>query len=392
MKIVFLTRNYIPTICGVGDHTHLLSKEMIKVGHAISVICFDDQEPLEELGITVYPIIQKWDRVGVKKVLKVIREISPDWVINQYVPHGFQRQGLPINFISLYAALSKLKIPILTIFHEVKIRSGKNIKTTTQSFIQKIIAENLTRTSKHVVTSIELYKNYLLKYKHKVSVIPIPSNILPVEVSDLEKNKLKLMYNINNTDKIICTFGDRNISIYIPLFDELVRLFPDLIWLICGKNATPINILESRSYFRHSGKLPAEKIYQHLSLADIIFTPDEIKENGEGGTSNKSGALACALSLGIPIIGTKGDANSALLINQENIILSHYQKEHLLQAFESCLKDANFSIWLGKNALKLYNKNLTWETISNRFLEILNRDYEIQKTVIWLFNQPHPQI
>ena len=372
MKIIFLTHNYVPTICGIGDYTYHLANEMVKRGAEVSIICFSDQNPVEENNIKVYPKIKKWNYTGVQETLKLIKSIQPDWLMVQYVPHGFQRKGLPFASVLFYRALSKINVSVLTFFHEVKIRPEHALKTKILSYIQTQIADRISKRSLRIVTSIDYYKNYLAKSAKTISVIPIGTNILPIELTNDAKNNLKEKYQINGDTKVICTFGNRDVSNYLKAFDELSIEHPNFIWLICGKNSTPLETLKSKSYIRYAGKMSSEDVYKHLLLGDVFFMPDDINSDGQGGTSNKSTALACALSLGIPVVGTKGDMNNDLLKDGDNILLPDIRnKEDLFGALKSCFDSPEFASKLGKNARHLYENNLRWEVISDQYLAIM---------------------
>ncbi len=349
---------------------------MIKRGAEVSIICFDDQTPIEENEIKVYPIIKKWNYAGVQLTLKLIKSIQPDWLMVQYVPHGFQRKGLPFASILFYRSLAKevyyLGVSVLTFFHEVKIRPEHALKTKIASFIQKQIADKISRRSALNVTSIDYYKNYLSSSVDRVSVIPIGTNILPIELPSDTKLKLKSKYQINAQTKVICTFGNRDVTNYLKAFDALAIEYPNFLWLICGKNATPFKTLESKPYIRYAGKMSSDNVYQHLLLGDVFFMPDDINSDGEGGTSNKSTALACALSLGIPVVGTKGDMNNDLLKDGNNILLPDIRNtKELFDALKSCFDSPALASKLGRNARDLYEKNLRWEVIANQYMAIM---------------------
>ncbi len=373
MKIVFLTRNYPPTICGVGDHTYHLAQAMIQMGVEVHIICSADQKVVQQDNITVYPIVKAWNTEGVTSIVELVKNIQPDWFIGQYVPHTYHPKGLPYILVSLYRAVLKLDVSILTVFHEVKIRPEKAVKTRLMSYLQGQIAYKLANLSEKVVTSIDFYDDNLKSLSaHKKTIIPIASNIIPIKVSDELKEQLKDKYVINPKAKVICTFGDRNISNYLVIFDALVKDYPNLVWLICGKNSTPSVIWESRSYLRYVGAMSGEQIYQHLSLGDVFFMPDPVSEEGEGGTCNKSGSLACALSLGIPIVGSKGDMNNKLLVDGQNILLADIRNpKDVYQALKSCLDSAELSAKLGRNARLFHNKSLRWSVSAEQFLTLM---------------------
>ena len=372
MKIVFLTPNYPPTICGVGDHTHRLALEMMEKGVEIHVICSADQTPMPSDSplLTIHPVVKSWNTEGVTSIMDVVKMIQPDWFITQYVPHSYHPKGLSYILLFLYHQLNALKTPILTIFHEVKIRPQTAFKTRLMSYLQGLIGNKLSNMSAKVVTSIDFYDNNLKDIpSDKRTIIPIGSNILPIAVSDFKKQNLKNKYQIDANAKIICTFGNRDISSFLPVFDSLSTDYPNLIWLICGKNNTPSVVWPSRSYLRYVGPMSADDIYRHLALGDVFFLPDYLSINGEGGTCNKSGSLACGLSLNVPIIGTKGDMNNQLLKDKENILLVDINdKNAVINAFKACFESSNLSQKLGNNARELYDNALTWRVLSDAFL------------------------
>jgi glycosyltransferase involved in cell wall biosynthesis len=378
MKITFLTRNYPPTICGVGDYTHYLAQEMTQKGIEVSVICFDDQMPIQSDKIKVFPIVNRLNTEGVVAISNLVKSIKPDWFITQYVPHGFHPKGLPFTFTKLYRQLNLLNVPILTVFHEVKIRPEKHLKTRVFSFLQAKLADSIANKSAKIVTSIDFYKDYLKSFAHKISLVPIPSNVPPIDVKDDVKQHLRIKNNIADNAKIICTFGDRDISSFLAAFDKLALQHPELIWLICGKNSTPSLILNSRSYIRYVGKMSAENIYQYLSLGTVFFMPDDINSAGEGGTSNKSGSLACAFSLGILIVATKGDLNNKLLMHEKNILLTEITNmSALFETLNRCFTTPNLASELGKNARELYDNQLKWSVITDKILATMhiNKNY-----------------
>jgi glycosyltransferase involved in cell wall biosynthesis len=376
MKITFLTRNYPSTICGVGDYTHYLAQEMTQKGIEVSVICFDDQMPIQSDKIKVFPIVNRLNTEGVVAISNLVKSIKPDWFITQYVPHGFHPKGLPFAFPKLYRQLNLLNVPILTVFHEVKIRPEKYLKTRILSFLQAKLADSIANKSAKIVTSIDFYKDYLKSFAHKISLVPIPSNIPPIDVKEDVKQHLRTQNNIADNAKIICTFGDRDISSFLAAFDKLAIKHPELIWLICGKNSTPSLILNSRPYIRYVGKMSAENIYQYLSLGTVFFMPDDINSAGEGGTSNKSGSLACAFSLGILIVATKGDLNNKLLLHEKNILLTEITNmSALFETLNRCFTTPNLASELGKNARELYNNQLKWSVITDKILATMHINY-----------------
>jgi glycosyltransferase involved in cell wall biosynthesis len=119
--------------------------------------------------------------------------------------------------------------------------------------------------------------------------------------------------------------------------------------------------------------MSAESIYQHLSLGQIFFMPEDINAKNEGGTSHKSGSLACAFSLGIPIVGIKGDMNNRLLGNGKNIVLVDMtHKTALFDALHACFSTPDLASDLSKNATELYNNHLKWSSLIDKILATMH--------------------
>ena len=373
MKIAFITPNYPPTICGVGDHTWHLAQAMMRQGVEVHIICSASQTAAAATNETVHAVVEQWNRVGVEAILNVVAAIRPDWLVVQNVPSAFHPKGLPFILLSLYRRLNQLNVPILTVFHEIMIRTEGNLKKTITSFLQtRVIADGMSRRSAAIVTSIDFYGNVLKKWRDRLTLIPIGSNILPVDISLPMQNDLRRKHQIPNDAQVVCTFGNRDVTAYLPDFDKLKQDFPNLIWLICGRTSTPSVILKSRSYIRYVGEMLPDDIYRHLSLGDVFFMPDFVSPTGEGGTCNKSGSLACAMWLGIPIVGTKGDLNNALLVDGENILLTDVLTENAVyDALKSCFASEKRSAKLGINALDFYETKLHWSVLAEQFLGIM---------------------
>ncbi len=373
MTIVFITQNQPPTFCGIGDYTANLAEACQKLGIDTHIICNADQQT-GATPVKVYPIVKNWNNTGYNAVLKQLDAIRPDWVLMQYVPHGFNPKGLPLTLPLLYDKLTAKGYPILTFFHEFYTRMGNNWKLKLAAAVQKFLAKQIVNKSQKAATSIDLYANMLNKMTQsdKVTLMPIGSNILPHEATPSVKSALKARWNIPNDAPIIATFGNRNITDFLPDFDQLAKEIPNIIWLICGKTSTPLTTLESRKYIRYAGAMSAFDIYNHLQLANVYFSPDFVYPTGEGGSCNKSTALACGFSLGVPVVGIKGDMNNTLLKHGENILLADAnQPLDVFKALKTCLESTTYAQILGNNAQALYHNELRWTTLAAKHLALM---------------------
>ncbi len=374
MKTVFVTPNYPPTICGIGDHTSLLARELAGLGHESHIVCSTNQtRATGENGIFVHPVATGWGRAGADAFAEVLDEVRPDRVVMQYTPHGFHMKGLPFGLWFWYRAMRRRGIPAVTFFHEVKIRPWDGRRNAVASFLQDRIADRLARASVRTATSIDIYAGYLKKWGHETALVPIGSNVPRAEATGEQLHDLRKSLSIAAGGPVVATFGNRDVVPYLPAFDRLAAEFPDLTWLLCGKNPTRKDVLSSRPYFRVVGELPSAALYRHLLLGDVFFSPDLVGRRGDGGTCNKSSALACGLSLGIPVVGARGDMNNALLRHGENILLVDLLDEReLAETFRGLFLNKERAAALGLAARKLHDEHLAWPISAQKMLAVLD--------------------
>jgi glycosyltransferase involved in cell wall biosynthesis len=349
-------------------------------GIEVHVVCSSTQIEAQSRGETIYPVVKRWDRGGVAEVQKIVKTVEPDWIIVQMVAYAYQNKGLPFGMLPLYRDFKRDNRQVLTIFHEIRIRPEGNIKKWVISRLQTYYSHQLCKMSTKIVTSIDFYARILKRWQDKLTIIPIGSNILPVALTPQTALTIKSKHGIPEKAILICTFGNRDISPYLPAFDRLAADNPQLIWLIAGRTQTPSVVLQSRQYIRYVGEMSAADIYRHLALGDVFFMPDPLNAKGEGGTSNKSGSLACACSLHLPIVATKGNLNNALLMEDEKLILVDINNEAALyDALKKCLDNEALRLRLGNKAYQFYEKELTWRVLANKILKTLDFELKYRK-------------
>ncbi|MEZ4843456.1 MAG: glycosyltransferase family 4 protein [Bacteroidia bacterium] len=371
-RILIISNNYPPTICGVGDYSYGLALEFAKASYNVHVICKSQLDIRQSADIHVHPIVENWTIGGAKTVLKVVRNINPDVILLQYVPNLYSKIALPFNFLYFVFLIQKRKIPIITMFHEVSYRlNPSNAKSYFIAQLQRIIALLICKYSNSIITSIEYYEKKLKKLTYKkVAVIPIGSPI--IELFDNHAYQIELRKSICKADEIIiATFGVRNFSILIDATKQLISKGSKIKLLICGKINDEAIIAEN-DFIKSTGILSLTDIGKHLSIADIFVMPDEVKNNFEGGTCNKSGSLAAAFQFGLPIIGFKGDMTNDLLVDGENIILCEEYKSSVLAAnIHKLIIDKNLKQTISSGAKLTFAKYFAQKRIFNAYSNIV---------------------
>ena len=381
MTVAFITQHHPPTLCGVGDFTVKLAGAFHLLGIESHIICNADQKA--SLGtdgaFTLHPVVEKWDGRGFDAISERLELLRPDWVLLQYTPHGYHRKGLPLHILGLYDRFSGKNFRVFTFFHEISIRPERKLATWVACFLQKQLAKRMLRRSDAVATSSDIYGDTLKKLgaADKLILSPIGPTVRPFEPAPENLCALRARLGIADGVAVVGSFGNRDISPYLTDFDRLVAESPGMTWLICGKSATPDEVLRSRAYIRYVGPMDEAGIYAHLRLCTAYFSPDLVRPNGQGGSCNKSSALACGLSLGIPVVGVKGDMNNVLLRHGENILLADTNQPFALyDALLACISSPELAQNLGAAARLLYENHLLWDIAAIRHLELMVKKQE----------------
>lgn len=369
MKILFITNNFPPLVDGVGDYTYNIAKQFVEHNHEVYIICRNNpQINMNVLGMTILPIIDEWDCNCYKPIIKFIKEKTIDVVSLQYVPHGFHPKGLPFPLIKLTKEIKKCNTKLFTFFHEVSIEKEKgNIKRMILSMLMQHISKRVIENSDYVATSIEYYKNMILRLvpnKKKIPLIPIASNIPQTKLSKEELLALKKDLAPNN-ETIISFFGIRNIQTSINVISELRDKGYKLKILLIGKIHNLLKNLPNDTI--KTGILNTEEIDNFFKVSDIFILP----QDNIYGCSFKSGSLVTGLRDALPVITTKGKMTPTILEDKKNILFTNFEnQDEIKKAILFLLNNQNTVFNIGKEAQNIV-KNFSWEETYKKYNNIL---------------------
>lgn len=362
MKLVIVTNNYPPVLDGVGDHSFFLSEELKRQGHTVYIICSKKKEIINRGYNNVFSIVEKWNGTGFKIAIKRIKLLQPDFVLLQYVPYGFQRIGLPLRIPLFVRTLSKNGLAVIIHFHEMFVRLNWRLrKIFPVGIIQRFLAFMLCRYATRIITSTSFYKDSLSNFTQKpIEIISIPPNF-DTEMT-YSTRKLAELSNTITPDKnpVVATFGVRDSSYIVEVFEMLLKQNKQIRFLICGQSDTDqFKAINEFVYF--TGYIAAAEVPYFLKTASIFFLPDFADKKNRGGTSRKSGSLAAALFAGIPVVGIKGDNNGKeVQLNPTIFLENYYDKNGIVNRILSILKTPS-------NERTPYDSTLYWKYISTLY-------------------------
>ena len=378
MKVLFVTRNFPPVVCGVGDYTNRLIDKFVEDGHRVSVLTTRAAVTVNHPNV-IPSHINKWNLFTIPAILNACAFVKPDYISFQYVPYSFDKRGMPLWVVFLYLCLRIKKYNVITTFHEVGIRYTKNnIKKTITSISQFFIAYCIAKLSYKNITSMDLYMGYLKKYSNEVYKIPIGANILPLPVNEDYLHGLKKTVAPNN-EFIFSTFGTRISDTLLHALAALKEENHKAKLLLLGNIPS-----KTRDHFRAlanklnisqdiyiTGYLAEAELFAWLKVSSLFVQSEFVSATGEGGICTKSGSLAAAFAAGLPILGTKGDTTDAIFKDNENIFLINNDSDiSIKNKIIEIMYDKEKLNIISTNAILTYSNFFSWEKIYQQYAEV----------------------
>ena len=285
MRVLLVTGSFPPMRCGVGDYSQNLAEALAKeVEVSVGVLTSILGGTLNKAStIDIFPIIKKWGISDVLKVIKVIRQWSPDIVHIQYPTQGYGKGLLPwiLPIISFIMGRT-----VVQTWHE-----GYSRRYAPWLFLKAVVPSGLVFVRPQYEINLHPYLRWAL-WKKKILYIPNASAIPRVELDDLAKEEERAKY-LKKQKRLIIFFGfvyphkgvELLFDIADPALDQIV---------IAGE------IDENSEYFYQimrrasvadwkekvtvTGFLPAIDVAKLLAVSDAVILPFRVG-GGEWNTS-----------------------------------------------------------------------------------------------------------
>ena len=380
MRVVKITANFYPLMCGIGDYTRTLAENLVNLKKDISFYIITSANPRIKEScysydrIEVLPIISVWSFKALFKIRKVVKEISPDIVHIEYnrMLYGC---NIAMNFLPYLLKMGNPSYKIIITFHDLP----HPIKNRDPFFWLTNLA-NLIYCDRAIFTNDADFSSFILRLpfvKRKSTLVPVGSNIPKVEG---RRAFIRRELNISDDEMLLSFFGfireDKGLIELFLALSQLVRGGRKLRLLIIGGilNREKFLVLQGLSHKLNldgkviwTGYQLDKRVSQLLSASDIAVLPNR---NGMG---TNSGVLAACALHNLPIVTTKAkvmpeiirDNHNAMLVTPRNV-------KELTNVLFRVRRDPNSRKRLSEN-LKGLNEYLSWRRISQEIFNLYAR-------------------
>ena len=369
MKILHTPVRFYPFIGGVENYVYYSAKELVKLGHEVTVICAN--EPLSENnefveGIKVKRLTYagKIANTNVTLGLPFALKNEDSDIIHTHIPTPWSADWSAI--------ISKLKDkPLVVTYHNDITGTGiaKQIADLYNSTSLKMV---LNRAAKIIITQPNYINSspYLKDYADKIEVIP--------NGVDVDKFKPLEARKRGNTIFFLSLLDEfhkyKGLDYLLEALKTVKTEIPDVKLMVGGKGVLLDyyqNVVDSSGLGNNvefCGFIPDEEIVEYYNRSSVFVLPS-ISSTYEGFGIVALEALACktpVISTGI--VGVAEDLKN----NNAGIIVEPKNSDALADAIIKILKDEDLQNEMGFNGRKLVEEEYTWKGIAEMMEKVYN--------------------
>ena len=370
MNILQTPPRFYPYIGGVENYSYYLSRELVKLGHEVTVICANEpntkrEELIEGIKVKRLSYIGKIANTNItpKLPFEILKEDFE--IVHTHLPTPWS--------VDWSATISKIKNrPLVLTYHNDIVGDGF-ANYVAKFYNYTCLKLVLTRAAKIIITQPNYLESspYLKKYENKIEVIPNGVDIIKFKPIKIEKGENTLFFL-----SVLDEFHRYKGLDY--LFEALKRVKKEIpnVRLIVGGKGKLLNYHKQKvismglqDNVEFAGFIADEQIVEYYNKCDVFVLPSlSAKQEGFGIV------LLEAMACGRPVVSTEivGVAEDIKERNAGRIVKPKDEKA-LAEAIIEILEDKNLARKMGKNGRKLVEEKYTWEKIAANVLNIYER-------------------
>lgn len=372
MKIIQTPIRFYPAIGGVEKYVLDLSKELVKQGNKVKVICANepksDMTLFEGINIERLNYLFKIANTNICLGLKSRLKKEDFDIIHTHIPTPWSAD------ISGKIAMKKKK-PLILTYHNDLVKKGfaKIIANIYNHTLLKLL---LKRADKIIITQPKYvdYSNYLKKYKDKIVVLPNAVDVNRFKKINIKKEKNSLFF-LSVLDEF---HKYKGLDYLFDSIKELKKKTPSIKLYVAGKGklldeykqlAEKLGIQDNVSFL---GYISDEDLIRYYNKCELFVLPSIDHNEGFGIVLLE--ALACKTPVVTTnIVGIAEDIkenNCGLIVEPKNI-------NQLSNAISNLLEKKMKRNSMGENGRKLIEKKYTWKKVAremeNVYRSVLKR-------------------
>ncbi len=392
-----LISSYIPKECGIATFTHNLFTSYqnlyASAGKIVAINGLPEDDYPREVDFV-------FDKNKVSNYITAAMHINASDLQVVNLQHEFGLFGGPEGR-HIARLLEKLKKPVVTTVHTVLQNPSLGYYTS--------LIEVIHNSQRVVVMSnraIEILREIYYVPPEKIVMIPHGVPDLPFVDPEHFKKELGLAGRF-----VLLSFGllnpGKGIELVLEALPEVVRNYPDLLYVILGKTHPEVAMVYGERYRESLQKLTREKnlennvlfidkfvtneeLYDYISSADLYITPYHSQEQITSGT------LAYAVALGKVVISTPYWYAQELLAKDRGYLVPFNNPKALARTMSGILSHRE-DMQKTRRAAYEYGRSMIWPRVAELYHDLFKEVYKefslkkLQKiSVIYKSRQDYP--
>jgi len=373
LRILILTRNFPPRLCGVGDYACRMAEVLSAAGDFVGVLT----EPVGAMrnvpfGLSELPL-RGWR--DLKPVLREIAAAAPDRVQLEYSGYAWGRWGVAWWLNALLFALRRRKIPVHIGLHETAIRMRQHplqipVALAQWAHIALMMAAAET-VELNMPSRVKLLGRVFPWWRAKLRYRPNSSTIPVVATDEADRVALRRERGVASGEAVVATFGMfHTAKHYEALIGAVARLAGTRkvkLWMLGDvAMAVPEYVARLKRMAREGGieeqvwwpgRLEAADVSRALQAANVFVLPQP------DGHLTRSSAFMAAAAHGLPVVAVRNPAerDQVEFTHGENVwLVERSAPEEIAAAVAALLADPAAAGRMGGALRRLYAERFDW--------------------------------
>jgi glycosyltransferase involved in cell wall biosynthesis len=377
-RFAFVSPNFHPRTCGVGDHSMRLAEELRRRGIPAAVFSREPTAPHPEAPeVAVHGAAGARPLAVAHRLLPAILATRPTDVVVQYTPQmwdasRFGSAALPWLAsrlrhtgarITLVAHEPYMGFPL----HRPDLFAGSMLQRLQFAALLLSCHRSFVTTESRLPV-IEPYTRAL--HLPAPGVLRVGTNALPVA---RRRPPGPPRIGVFSTAAV-----GKRFDLVLDAFGRVASARPDAELVLVGDLGAPeeprvraihaaVRAHAAAARIRVTGKLPLHEVAQEIADLDVYLFPMNT------GANTRSGTLPLALGSGLPVVALEGfETDRSLFRDGDNILLTReLEAPSFARLALRLLDEPALAARVGAGARALYDRELAWPRIADQLLEAL---------------------
>ena len=362
MKILQVVNRFYPYIGGTENYVYNLSKELVRLGHEVTVVCAN--EPLlnskivEGIRVIRFKYILKVSNTNITLSLPfAISKLDFD-IIHNYVPHPWSTDW------ATFFALTKQKPMVLTYQNDIPERGKYKLLAWIYNRLFLRFSLNIAKVIISTQQNYVNYSRFLGKFQEKIRVIPCGvdcEKFYPLQKMERNSSKIFFLSVLDEYHRY------KGLDYLLKSFVSVLKVRPDVKLVIGGDGvlhkeyeemARELGVVHAVQFV---GKIPDDELNKYYNDCDIFVLPS-ISSEQEGFGIVALEAMACCK----PVIVTNiAGVSEDVIKHNTGHVIKPCNIDAIANSITEILNNNDMTFNMGKNGRRLVVKEYSWKRITS---------------------------